>query len=647
MDDIREKLRKSGYLTVENYLAGNVQSSSSLFRNIFKVSLKLGLLCGMLIGILTGLLPPLLNRGEVHSIRDTLILSGYLTAVFSLLSLFAVLFIALVTNFLFRHCKKRNIDTGNFPKYIAIAVSIFFGFYYFFWVRSVVFHHESGFADYSLKLFLPDISFLFLVLLIGRLFAAAARIFISTISAKGNQQNRGIKGIVPVLGMVMGFIILFAIVMVSEGNHINFQSDYSKTEITENISDNNMKVFVLGIDGVSRKMLFSLINQGHLPNISSLLKEGGYAVFKSPPSLEAPGIWTTLGTGIASSRHGVNDFEQTKIRGIQGDLAYNKGEMGFYRILHAVLPHFRMTEEEPVSGNSLNFKPVWEILGDFGKRVGVVNWWATWPAASTNGVIISDRAFIGHYTGERSERDIFPHSLHQELKRYLADPKEIRKKIFSGDQEKFKALTQRLKENLTYILAGDYFTLQATVGLLKQKNFDFIASYFPGVDLIKRGYFKKEADPVFDDFLEINEFINHYMAFMDDSIGKICGILKTEENHLVILVFEPGIEGAGTRHSERSEGLMIFSGKEIEADTTTRASITDLTPTILAVQGFPLSGEFKGRILKEVFKDSFKERMVDNIISTYGRRSVPMTKKISGKIKNQVMEKFKSLGYIQ
>jgi predicted AlkP superfamily phosphohydrolase/phosphomutase len=35
-------------------------------------------------------------------------------------------------------------------------------------------------------------------------------------------------------------------------------------------------------------------------------------------------------------------------------------------------------------------KALWNILSDAGKRTGVVGWWATWPAETINGTIVSD-----------------------------------------------------------------------------------------------------------------------------------------------------------------------------------------------------------------------------------------------------------------
>ena len=36
------------------------------------------------------------------------------------------------------------------------------------------------------------------------------------------------------------------------------------------------------------------------------------------------------------------------------------------------------------------YEGLWNILSDAGKKVSVVGWWATWPAETVNGSIVSD-----------------------------------------------------------------------------------------------------------------------------------------------------------------------------------------------------------------------------------------------------------------
>jgi hypothetical protein len=48
-------------------------------------------------------------------------------------------------------------------------------------------------------------------------------------------------------------------------------------------------------------------------------------------------------------------------------------------------------------------KALWNILSEKDRRVGVVGWWATWPAESVKGVIVSDH-FAYHFLFDQGLR---------------------------------------------------------------------------------------------------------------------------------------------------------------------------------------------------------------------------------------------------
>jgi hypothetical protein len=47
-------------------------------------------------------------------------------------------------------------------------------------------------------------------------------------------------------------------------------------------------------------------------------------------------------------------------------------------------------EQLPVTSRMRGVHALWNIFSAAGKQVGVVGWWATWPAEHVNGVIVSD-----------------------------------------------------------------------------------------------------------------------------------------------------------------------------------------------------------------------------------------------------------------
>src|SRR4051812_41370534 len=81
------------------------------------------------------------------------------------------------------------------------------------------------------------------------------------------------------------------------------------------------------------------------------------------PPLLSPIIWTTIATGRTPDEHGVLDFMVDLPSGGQG----------------------------PVSVASRRVPALWTIASAQGRRVGVVGWWATWPAERLDGIVVSDR----------------------------------------------------------------------------------------------------------------------------------------------------------------------------------------------------------------------------------------------------------------
>ncbi len=53
-------------------------------------------------------------------------------------------------------------------------------------------------------------------------------------------------------------------------------------------------------------------------------------------------------------------------------------------------------------------KTFWNVASDKGLRVGVVNWWATWPADAVNGWVVTDRAAFKLEKGGAPDREVHP-----------------------------------------------------------------------------------------------------------------------------------------------------------------------------------------------------------------------------------------------
>ena len=122
------------------------------------------------------------------------------------------------------------------------------------------------------------------------------------------------------------------------------------------MSDN--KVIVLGIDGMDPKMTRRLVDEGRLPNIEKLIKQGGarhdLVLLGGVPTITPP-MWTTLATGAYPNTHGVTCY-------------WNSHPTELDRLVYA-FDTSKITAEQ-----------VWETAVKAGKKALVWTWPCCWPA---------------------------------------------------------------------------------------------------------------------------------------------------------------------------------------------------------------------------------------------------------------------------
>lgn len=123
------------------------------------------------------------------------------------------------------------------------------------------------------------------------------------------------------------------------------------------------RVIVLGLDGMDPQTVDLLMAEGRMPNFAKLRTEGAYGRLMSSKPMLSPIIWTTIATGKTPDQH---------------------------RIGHFVTVNEQTGEQLPVTSQMRKVKALWNILTDAGRTVDVVGWWATWPAETVKGTMVSD-----------------------------------------------------------------------------------------------------------------------------------------------------------------------------------------------------------------------------------------------------------------
>ena len=130
---------------------------------------------------------------------------------------------------------------------------------------------------------------------------------------------------------------------------------------SEEVQREPAPVILIGIDGASWNAVKSLWEQGELPHLKALADEGVTAELK-PVASESPVIWTSIATGVRPERHGITSFV---VPTPEGDV--------------------------PVSSRIRRVPAIWNMVSTVQRRVAALGWWASWPAESVNGIVVTDR----------------------------------------------------------------------------------------------------------------------------------------------------------------------------------------------------------------------------------------------------------------
>ena len=126
------------------------------------------------------------------------------------------------------------------------------------------------------------------------------------------------------------------------------------------------KVLVLGLDGLDWDLVLPWVREGRMPNLARLLERGTWGNLETLVPILSPLIWTTVATGVPPDRHGILDFVERDPQ---------TGRM------------------VPVTGRSRRVPALWNVASALGREVGVVGWWASWPAEEVAGTMVSDRLY--------------------------------------------------------------------------------------------------------------------------------------------------------------------------------------------------------------------------------------------------------------
>lgn len=125
---------------------------------------------------------------------------------------------------------------------------------------------------------------------------------------------------------------------------------------------NKPRFLVIGWDGATFDIIAPLVASGRMPNVASIMRQGSWGRLESTVPPLTPIAWTSISTGVNPGKHGIFDA-----------MMYSPKER----------------RVKFINATSRKVKPIWSLLSERGKTVGVMNVPVTYPVDTVNGPFIA------------------------------------------------------------------------------------------------------------------------------------------------------------------------------------------------------------------------------------------------------------------
>ena len=430
-------------------------------------------------------------------------------------------------------------------------------------------------------------------------------------------------------------------------------------------------LFFLGIDGLSPRILNELIQRNKLPHFQSLTQSGCYGELKTIRPTNSAMIWTSIITGKEAKEHGIDSFiaYRWQNRVIKKSVMKKFMKLGGRSLIQKMIQN-REISTFPLSGEMIKVKTIFEIMSDASKKVGVINWWHSWPAEAIKGFIVSDRVNYGRWSevyGKESppERLTYPLSLLHAISDLIVLPQEVnldayRRFVDISEEEAQEMKTvafqhHQLKSELKHLLSLDETVRKIALFLLRHfKGLNLFALYFRGIDIISHcalQYSEWNRDTTIEgeERRKYGKAVSAYYCYMDTVLGEL--LKKVSPHTSLIIASDHGFvqekNGKFSHRRSKPPGVLILSGGNFKKGKHIMdANIFDLAPTILYLSGLPVAKDMKGKVLKDYIQEDFTNQHSATSVRSYGKREKKTPVSPSPSVDEEIKERLKALGYI-
>jgi predicted AlkP superfamily phosphohydrolase/phosphomutase len=323
------------------------------------------------------------------------------------------------------------------------------------------------------------------------------------------------------------------------------------------------KIFGIGLDGATFDLLDPWMEQGELPVLSSLFRQGTHGKLKSTIPPMSPQAWTSFMTGKNPGKHGIYDFIQCK--------------PDSYEIFFC-------------NASTRRAKSIWKILSDADKSVGVINVPMTYPPEPVKGFLVSGM----EAPGVQSEFTYPPH-LYKEIKDAIGEY-DMHGDYFtrSGPEEYLEKVMETIENQ------------SDAIKFLMKREWDLFFAVFGSTDRVQH-FFWKFIDPTHprhdpEEAAALKDSVLRVYKKIDGLIGEYLEMIP--KNATIFIMSD---HGAGPFHKIvhldawlKQEGYLQYR------DSIEGASVGKMAFGMMK-QAYVMLRKFLPRTLKDLLKSSMPE----------------------------------------
>jgi tetratricopeptide (TPR) repeat protein len=421
------------------------------------------------------------------------------------------------------------------------------------------------------------------------------------------------------------------------------------------------RLLVIGLDGADWRLIGPWMDDGRLPNLARLAREGAHGNLRSFDPMFSPMLWTTVATGKTPDKHGIADF---LVKDPNSDARH------------------------PITSDFRKVKALWNIFTDLGRDSGWIAWWATFPAEPCRGVIVSEMLAHSVVRGGPEDAASRPHLVYPKdylaTRQHLLVPvsgirlEEVRR-LFPISEAEFKAAQTKApsetpkpdskepQDPATFtlkLLAATKTYVNIAEDMLRQ-GLPAVAVYLEGTDGIGHRFQHylppKMAMASEEEFLRFQNVIPRFWEVIDEDIGRLLRAagpdttLMILSDHGVAIGLDRPVDVPPYTTGQPAEwhrpwGILLLHGPGIRPGELPPSRLFDITPTLLYLMGLPLAEDMPGRMIREAFLPGVlaaspptRIRSYELVGGTLARRE---STALDAEAMSEMMANLQALGYV-